>query len=106
MSQDWEIAHKATCTEEPDKRKVKADRKERTEAGVTLQRKIFEGEKLVLAQKAVASGRLGQGWRNQVLLEEVVAACQDEVSQKRNKKSRKKNSKVSVVKGSKESEVD
>ena len=106
MSQDWEIAHKAICTEEPDKRKVKADRKARTEAGVTLQRRIFEGESLLLAQKAVASGRLGQGRKNQVLLEEVAAACQDEANQKRNKKSRQKNSKVSVVKGAKESEVD
>ena len=28
MKQDWEIVHKDTCTEQPDKRKVKAGKKE------------------------------------------------------------------------------
>ena len=106
LSKDWEMAHKVTCNEQPDKRKVKADKKERTEAGGTLQRRIFKKESLHLAEKAAASGRLGQGRRNQVLVEEVAAACHEEGNQKMNKKLKDKKSKQSVVKGANESEVD
>ena len=38
LKQDWEIAHKDTCTEQPDKRKVKAGKKKRTVAGVKMQK--------------------------------------------------------------------
>ena len=99
MKQDWEIVHKETCTEEPDKRKVKAGKKKRTEAGMKQQKKYLkESTNVALANRRSRAASV---------LKEVTAACNedDEVEKKESKKSRQKNSKY-AAKGARGSEVD
>ena len=99
MKQDWEIVHKETCTEEPDKRKVKAGKKKRTEAGMKQQKSYLkESTNMALANRRSRAASV---------LKEVTAACNedDEVEKKESKKSRQKNSKY-AAKGARGSEVD
>ena len=63
MNQDWELAHKLNCTGEADQRKVKAGKKERTEASLELQERMFAETSRVETAK------------NQAFLKEVRAAC-------------------------------
>ena len=63
MNQDWELAHKLNCTGEADQRKVKAGKKERTEASLELQERMF-----------AESSRVETG-KKQAFLKEVRAAC-------------------------------
>ena len=99
MKRDWELVHKETCTEEPDKRKVKAGKKKRTEAGMKQQKKYLkESTNVALANRRSRAASV---------LKEVTAACNedDEEEKKESKKSRQKNSKY-AAKGARGSEVD
>ena len=81
LKQDWEIAHKDTCTEEPDKRKVKAGKKKRTVAGVKMQKSYFKES----ADVALANGR-----PNAVsFINEVAAACNEDNKEEERKKNSK-----------------
>ena len=105
MKQDWEIAHKETCTEEPDKRKVKAGKKKRTEAGMKQQKSYLkESTNVALANRRSRAASV---------LKEVTAACNEGNKEEKNgnkekkesKKSRQKNSK-NAGEGARGSEVD
>ena len=112
MKQDWELVHKETCTEEPDKRKVKAGKKKRTEAGMKQQKSYLkESTNVALANRRSRAASV---------LKEVTAACNEgyknekegkkmmgegNKEEKKCKKSRQKNSKY-AAKGARGSEVD
>ena len=98
MKQDWEIVHKETCTEEPDKRKVKAGKKKRTEVGMKQQKSYLkESTNVALANRRSRAASV---------LKEVTAACnEDDEVEKKGKKSRQKNSK-DAARGARGSEVD
>ena len=69
MKRDWDIVHKETCTEEPDKRKVKAGKKKRTEAGMKQQKKYLkESTNVALANRRSRAASV---------LKEVAAACNE-----------------------------
>ena len=69
MKRDWELVHKETCTEEPDKRKVKAGKKKRTEAGMKQQKKYLkESTNVALANRRSRAASV---------LKEVAAACNE-----------------------------
>ena len=95
MKQDWEIVHKETCTEEPDKRKVKAGKKKRTEAGMK-QQKCYLKESTNVALENRRS-------RAASVLKEVAAACNE--GNKEEKNGNKEEKKVKKEeKGSKKEE--
>ena len=101
MKQDWEIVHKETCTEEPDKRKVKAGKKKRTEEGMKQQKSYLkESTNVALANRRSRAASV---------LKEVTAACNEGNKEEKNgnkeeKKVKKeeKGSKKEEKKGSKE----
>ena len=101
MKRDWELVHKETCTEEPDKRKVKAGKKKRTEAGMKQQKKYLkESTNVALANRRSRAASV---------LKEVTAACNEGNKEEKNgnkeeKKVKKeeKGSKKEEKKGSKE----
>ena len=105
MKRDWELVHKETCTEEPDKRKVKAGKKKRTEAGMKQQKSYLkESTNVALANRCSRAASV---------LKEVAAACNEGNKEEKNgnkekkesKKSRQKNSK-NAGEGARGSEVD
>ena len=75
-----EVAHKLNCTEEADKRKVKAARKEREEAGVKSQKNSLSGV-VKFAEENNTDTRF---------VKEVIAAFNDDTKEEKRKGGKKR----------------